>query len=234
MNHKQYALIVTILVAASVLASSTQAAVIPYDKTGSVTSVISGNTFTLNTGETVKLAEITVPANGEAGFETSRSYLASIIEGKTVYLDSDTLIRTDGGKFLCVAYIDFNTTHYENINQAMIEARYAAPTTTQTTEFTPSSWTWFIAKQTATPTPTPTPAPTATITASPTPFSAPTPSISPDASTPTATPTQTSPATTLTAENGAIALSQTWIIIAAAAIIVAAILVIVFVLKRRK
>lgn len=234
MNHKQYALIVTILVAASVLASNTQAAVITYDKTGTVTSVISGNTFTINTGETIKLAEITVPASGEAGFETSRSYLASMIEGKIVYLDVDSRIINDGDKFLCIAYIDFNTTHYENINKAMIEARYAAPTTTQTTEFNPSTWTWFIAKQTATPTPTSTAAPTATVTASPTPFTAPSPSISPDASTPTATPTQ--PTTTnSSAENSIAASSQTWIIIAAvAAIIVAAAIVTVVLLKRRK
>jgi endonuclease YncB( thermonuclease family) len=230
MNHKHLLIILSFLVAASVLTSTATAAVIQTDKTGTVTSVIDGSTFTISTGETIKLAEITTPASGEAGFESSRSYLANMIQGKPIILDVDTLVVSDQGKFLCVAYLDFNSSHYENINKAMLENSYAAPTSTRTTEFNPSTWTWFVAKETA-PTPTPTAATTATATPSPTPtpFSGPTPSITPDISQPTATPT---PSTT-PPENTQSAQMQTWIIIAVAGVVAAAI-VIVLIIKRKK
>ncbi len=229
MDHKCSVVILAFSVTVSVFATTAYAAVIQTDKTGTVTSVIDGSSFTINTGETIKLAEITTPASGDAGFESARSYLANLIEAKTLFLDVDTRVVTDQGKFLCVAYLDYNSSHYENINQAMLENHYAAPTTTRTTEFNPSTWTWFVAKQTATPTPTPAATVTATPTPTPTPFSAPTPSLSPDLGKPTVTPTQA----TTESENPVTLQTQTWLIVMVIAIAVAA-LAIALVLKRRK
>ena len=229
MKNIPYGLTVLVLITIVIALPAVLGLSIQMDKTGTVTSVIDGSTFTLNNGETIKLAEIITPASGEAGFESSRSYLANMIQGKTILLDVDSLIVSDQGEFLCVAYLDYNTTHYENINKAMVENHYAAPMSTHTTEFNPSTWIWFVAKEIATPTPTTIAAtPTTNPSASPTPFSGPSPSVTPDISQPTATPTQTTTQPEDTTEQ-----SQTWIIIVAIAG-VAAIVVIVLILIKRK
>lgn len=155
----------------------TSAATIMPDKTGIVFAVIDGKSFQLNSGETMQLAGIDTPASGQAGYSQSKNYLTNLIQGKTVYLDTGTTTTTEQGRLLCVAYLDYNQTHYENINMAMIQNDYAAPSSQITNEFNPASWTWFVAKQNPTTNPTQNQQPTATPT--PTPFSQPTPVVSP-------------------------------------------------------
>jgi|WetSurMetagenome_2_1015567.scaffolds.fasta_scaffold136017_2 hypothetical protein len=203
-----------------VLGSSIQS-----DKNGVVTSVIDGSTFTVDTGETIRLAEIITPNSSQPGFESSRSYLGSMIQGKTVILDVDTRIVSDQGKLLCIAYLDYNSTYYENINKAMIENGYAAPTSVSTTEFNPSTWTWFVSKQTTTPTPTAQTTVAPTMSPTPTPFSGPTPSITPDISRPSST------ATTLIQNDG---ISIQTLTIIAIIVIASVVSIIVVALQRKK
>ena len=178
MHHPTFVIITFSLLLLAFLFSNALATNISIDKTATVSTVIDGSTFTLNSGETVKLAAIDTPPLGY-GYTESRNYLTSMIQGKTVYLDIDTITITDQGRLLCVAYLDYNSTHYENVNMAMIQNSYAVPSSVSNTKFNPTTWTWFVPKETPTSSPTISPStPTATPTA--TPFSPPTPSVSPD------------------------------------------------------
>jgi hypothetical protein len=224
MKYNIYVLIVAVLTVFMVATPFVLGSSIQSDKTGVVTSVIDGSTFTIDTGETIRLAEIKTPNSSQPGFESSRSYLASMIQGKTVILDIDTRIVSDQSKLLCIAYLDYNSTYYENINKAMIENGYATPASVSTTEFNPSTWTWFVSKQTTTPTPTAQTTVAPTTSPTPTPFSGPTPSITPDISRP-------SPTATTLPQNDRISI-QTWAIIAI--IVIASVVSIIAVALQRK
>jgi endonuclease YncB( thermonuclease family) len=157
--------------------SVASAATIVTDKMGNVFAVIDGKSFQLSSGETIQLANIVTPASGQAGYSESKNYLTSLIQGKTVYLDTGVTAETEQGRLLCVVYLDYNETHYENVNMAMIQNGYAAPSNSIINEFNPASWTWFVAKQN--PTENPTQNPHSTATPTPTTFSQPSPVVSP-------------------------------------------------------
>jgi hypothetical protein len=154
------------------------ASTISSELTGTVLGVLDGSSFSLS-GQTVKLACISTPSYGQPGYEESKSQLSGLIQGKTVYLDLDAVTVTDQGKLLCVAFFDYNSTHYVNVNKAMLENNYAVPNSTIVTEFNPATWAFFVAKQTPTPTSTPIATAAPTVTPTPTPFSAPTHSVAP-------------------------------------------------------
>ena len=148
-------------------------------RTGTVATVIDGSSFQISSQETIRLAAIDTPASGQVGYIESKNYLAALIQGKTVYLDTGTVATTDQqSRLLCTVYIDFNSTHFENINMAMIQNGYAAPNSTVGNGFDPGTWTWFVLKQTST-SPTATIGPQSTATVTSTPFSPASPSISP-------------------------------------------------------
>ncbi len=157
------------------------AATIQVDKTAAVTSVVDGSSFTLSSGETVKLAGVDTPAQGLPGYDSSRNFLSSLVNLKTVYLTVDTVTITDqAGRLLCVAYLDYNSTFYENVNVAMVQNGYAILNSSDGTKFNLATMPWFVSKAT-TPSPTAslsTPVPTPT----PTPYSqtTPTPSLDPN------------------------------------------------------
>lgn len=160
----------------AIIISTAWAATIKIEKTAIVTRVIDGDTFDLNSGERVRLADINTPEIGEPGYEEAKNFLTGRVQGKTVFLDIDDVSRTDEyDRLICVAYVDHNSTHYENLNKALLENNYAVVYEFSNNEFNPSSWSWFIEKATPTQTPTltPTTSPTATPTA--TVYSPPTP-----------------------------------------------------------
>jgi endonuclease YncB( thermonuclease family) len=153
---------------------------IPTDKTGTVSAVIDGSSFQLSSSETIKLAAIDTPNSGQPGYSESKNYLTTLIQGKLVYLDTGAATTTDQqGRLLCVVYLDYNSTNYENINMAMIQNGYAAPNSQNSSGFDIGTWTWFVSKQTPTPYPSATIAPQPSETPTPTPFSPPSPSINP-------------------------------------------------------
>jgi micrococcal nuclease len=96
------------------------------DMTSYVSSVHDGDTFTLNSGEKVRLADLDAPELGEPGSYEARDYLNSLVYQQTVYLDVDDEYRTDSyGRLVCVVYVDYNSTHYLNVNEALIDGGYA-------------------------------------------------------------------------------------------------------------
>jgi hypothetical protein len=96
------------------------------DMTSYVSSVHDGDTFTLNTGEKVRLADLNAPELGDTGADEATDFLDSLVYHKTVYMDVDDLYRTDAfGRLVCVVYVDYNSTHYLNVNKALIDGGYA-------------------------------------------------------------------------------------------------------------
>lgn len=153
---------------------------IPTDKTGTVSAVIDGSSFQLGSGETIKLAAIDTPNSVQPGYLESKNYLTTLIQGKTVHLDTGVAATTDQqGRLLCVVYLDYNSTHYENVNMAMIQNAYATPNSQNSNGFNVGTWTWFVLKQTPTSSPSATITPQPSETPTPTPFTQPSPSINP-------------------------------------------------------
>jgi len=150
------------------------------NRIGTVSIVIDGSSFQLGSGEIIKLAAIDTPNSGLPGYSESKNYLTNLIQGKPVYLDTGVAVTTDQqGRLLCVVYLDYNSTHYENINMAMIQNGYAAPNGQINNGFDVGTWTWFVLKQASTSSPSPTISPPPSETPTPTPFSPPSPSINP-------------------------------------------------------
>ena len=94
------------------------------DKTSTVTRVIDGDSFDISTGERIRLADFDSPEYYESGYSEATSYLSSLIDGKTVYLDIDDVYTYDyngkGDRLVCVAYVDYDLTHWINVNKALL------------------------------------------------------------------------------------------------------------------
>lgn len=153
-----------------------------------VTEVVDGDTFHTFQGYTVRLADIDAPEYGEAGFIESTSFLENLIENRTVYIDIDDVSRTDPyDRYVCLVFLEWNSTHYLNVNQALLSENHAVIYDFLNNEFNPYTWSLYVLKS-----PIPTPATSPTVTPTPTPTSSPSPTPSPTVfPTPTPTPSPT-------------------------------------------
>ncbi|MCK4885507.1 thermonuclease family protein [Candidatus Bathyarchaeota archaeon] len=118
-----------------------------FDTSTVVSLVIDGDTFETTSEGTVRLADIDAPEYYQYDYQASRDFLISLIYGKTVYLDIDDLYRTGTyGRLICVAYVNYNSTHYLNVNKALLVEGYA-DISNYNDEFSPYSWSLYIPKQ---------------------------------------------------------------------------------------
>ena len=116
-------------------------------------SVHDGDTFSLDMdfygSHTVRLADINASELGQPLSYEARNYLIQLVRGKSVYLDIDDVYIYDyygtGDRLVCVAYVDFNSTHYTNVNKALVVAGLAE-VKDYDNEFNVSSWTLYIKK----------------------------------------------------------------------------------------
>ena len=174
MHHRTFATITFTLLLMTFLISFAKSAHIEVDKAATVSTVIDGSSFIVDSGETIILAGIDTAQSGQHGFNEAKNYLASIVLGKSVYLDIDDLARTDQyGRLLCVAYVDYNLTHFENVNMAMIVNNYAVPSSLNGGEFDPTSWSWFVPRDAPVSSPSATSTAASTMTPSETPYTPP-------------------------------------------------------------
>jgi hypothetical protein len=105
-----------------------------------------GDTFTIETGEEIRLADINTPEEGYEGYSKAKNVLSLILGDRTVYLDIDDYERTDKyGRLVCVAYID-NGTHYMNVNKFLLDYNLANIWDHSNNEFNPEEWTLLIPK----------------------------------------------------------------------------------------
>jgi len=96
-----------------------------FDASSVVSSVTDGDTFETTSEGTVRLADIDAPEYYEYGYQAARDFLISLIYGKAVYLDIDDIYRTGTyGRLICVAYVNYNSTHYLNVNKALLVEDY--------------------------------------------------------------------------------------------------------------
>jgi len=123
------------------------------DSQTQVRSVIDGVTFVTIDDKIFRLADIDptcADIDNSTGFISSKILLESLIAGKTVYLDIDSLYVTDfygtGNKTVSLVYLDFNSTHYLNVNQALVNQRLVVVNDLEN-DFNPEEWTLFNKKQ---------------------------------------------------------------------------------------
>lgn len=114
------------------------------DAITAVDYVIDGDTFTSTTEGRIRLADIDAPEHYEPGYFDARDFLISLIHGKTLYLDIDDKYGTDRyNRWICVVYIKHNSTHYMNINKALLNGGLAE-ISNYDNEFDPYAWILYV------------------------------------------------------------------------------------------
>ena len=88
-----------------------------------VTQVIDGDTFQINTGEYVRLIGINAPERTEKYYDDSRLFLYSLINNKSIFLESDLDNRDNYGRLLRYAY----SSQGLMINSELVKRGYAIP-----------------------------------------------------------------------------------------------------------
>lgn len=117
------------------------------DMTAVVSQVIDGDTFHTTSGDRIRLADINTPEVGELGANEATNALISLVGGKMVYLDIDDVSRTDTyGRLVCIVYVDYNSTHVENVNKALLVEGVAVIWDHENNEFDPYRWTLYNQK----------------------------------------------------------------------------------------
>jgi len=117
------------------------------DATTVVSWVVDGDTFDTNSGYRIRLADIDAPEYGEPGYYDAKNFLIDLIYGKTVYLDIDDIYETDKyGRLICVVYVKHNSTHYKNVNKALL-VEGVAVIKNYYNEFNPYTWTLYVPKE---------------------------------------------------------------------------------------
>lgn len=122
---------------------------IEFDATGTATYIVDGDTFDISTGDRVRFADINCPEIGEPGSYEATEFLSRLIYNKRVYLDIDDYYTTGPyGRLICLVYVDYNSTHYLNVNEALLETNMAY-ISNYDNEFEPYQWTLFVEKTTS-------------------------------------------------------------------------------------
>ena len=155
--------VLIILLLSSFYFSLASGSTVEIDMVSVVSNVIDGDTFDLSSCERIRLADVDSPETYESGYFEATNYITSLIDGKTVYLDIDDISRTDPyGRLICVVYVDYNSTYYENVNKALLVENHAVLYDFKNNEFNPSEWVLFVSKNSNS-SPTVSPTPTATL-----------------------------------------------------------------------
>lgn len=124
------------------------------DATAIATSVHDGDTFYIDKefhgSDTIRLADINASELGQPLSVEARNFLSDLVYQKTVYLDIDDVYIFDysgtGDRLVCVVYVSYNSTHYENVNKALLDAGLAEKKD-YNNEFDPNTWTLYVSKQ---------------------------------------------------------------------------------------
>ena len=125
---------------------------IEIDASVEVISIIDGVSFLSNNDTIFRLADVEPRCtdwDNSTGLITSKGFLSSIILGKTVYLDIDSEYapnQIESYDYIeCVVYVDYNSSHYLNVNRAIVEHGLLLIDNSEN-DFDPDSWTRYIDK----------------------------------------------------------------------------------------
>lgn len=121
------------------------------DATTVVSQVIDGDTFDTTSEGRIRLADVDAPETGESGYYDAKSFLIGLVNEKTVYLDIDDVYRTDKyDRLVCVVYVNYNSTHFKNVNKALLVVGYAI-IKDYSNEFSPHGWSLYCPKEGSSP-----------------------------------------------------------------------------------
>jgi endonuclease YncB( thermonuclease family) len=134
-------------------AHSQVSASIKIDLTGKVNNIVDGDTFDVvvanSTQYRIRLADLNASERGQVGYQEAKDYLKLLIYEKQVYLDVDDFYIWDahgrGNRLVCVTYVEYNSTHSLNVNEALIETGQVEEKNYDN-EFNPAMWTLYIHK----------------------------------------------------------------------------------------
>ena len=124
------------------------------DVTAIASSVHDGDTFSTDRefhgSDTIRLADIDASELGQPLSYEARDFLSGLVYHNTVYLDVDDVYTFDyrgiGHRLVCVVYVSHNSTHYKNVNKALLDAGLAEKKDYDN-EFDPDTWTLYALKQ---------------------------------------------------------------------------------------
>lgn len=120
------------------------------DAVTQVERVIDGDTFDTASEGRVRLADVDAPESGESGYYDAKNLLIELIYDKTVYLDVDDIYQIDPyDRLVCVVYVSYNSTHYKNVNKALL-IEGVAVIRNYDNEFNPLTWTLYVPKDSTT------------------------------------------------------------------------------------
>ena len=110
-----------------------------------------GDTFVLSSKEWIRLADIDAPNFSEPGYFEAKSFLLLLIHNKTVHLDVDDVDgvfqRDKYGRLVCVVWIEYNSTHFMNVNKRLLHEDLAVALDFSN-EFNPYLWSLYCPKET--------------------------------------------------------------------------------------
>jgi len=123
------------------------------DATAVAVDVHDGDTFRLdrivNGSYTVRLADLNASELGQPLSYEARDFLRSLVLAKSVFLDIDDIYVYDyggtGNRLVCVVYVHYNSTHYENVNEALLVAGLAEKKEYDN-EFNADTWALYVPK----------------------------------------------------------------------------------------
>ena len=95
------------------------------------------------------IVDIDAPEINETGYLESTEYLELLVENKNVTLNIDSITGTDPyGRYVCLVYVEYNSIHCLNVNQALVEGGYAVIDNYTNNEFEPNNWTLYSLTET--------------------------------------------------------------------------------------
>jgi len=114
------------------------------DAVGEVYYVIDGDTFDCFPCGRIRLADVNAPERGELGYYEAKNALKSLVLGKKVYLDVDSVSVMDRyNRLVCVVYVRYNRTHLLNVNKWLLDNGYVE-LKDYYNEFDPSTWSLYL------------------------------------------------------------------------------------------
>jgi len=124
------------LIVAALILLNVAVLMLDTEETGSlVTRVIDGDTVVLSNGERVRLIGIDTPEVDEYYYDEATEELRSLIEGKTVRMESDTNNRDAYDRLLRYIYLGDSFVNYEMVYGGHAESYCFDPDTTYCDDF---------------------------------------------------------------------------------------------------
>lgn len=147
MQKKAFSLLVLLALAQCSIKVVQISCSLEIDKTTVVSLVIDGDTFDTTSGDRVRLADINAPEKGGSGYHDAKNFLNELVYNKSVNLDIDDVYRTDRyDRLVCVVYVDYNSTHFVNVNKALL-VEGCAVIWNFNNEFDPLAWSLYCPKE---------------------------------------------------------------------------------------